>query len=419
MASTDKIPTSLFLLPTPPSPIDSHSIHAAYSQPLEKVLDDLSTLTTKASCTTVLDIAVKVPSLDDFDHIPRAFVYEELQSLLSHLYKLFCTLCVRKSINTIGPRSVDVRIILIQSALDPSQENDEIENSHRSRFGPIVDLPVLLLSGRVWQQIYAVESESGEALLQTFLQTERALLRRNSNFRRVPGGISMTCSTKSQETAESKHPSNIRRHFSVAVGGTFDHLHIGHKLLLTCTALLLEPEIMQKPTPQRLMTIGITGDELLKNKKYAALVESWSDRQKAVMKFLDAILDFRPSDSKFNDERRISEPEPNGKRLLTKMGRETLIDCVEISDPFGPTITDETISALVVSAETRSGGKAVNDKRTEKGWPTLEVFEVDVLDAEEADEKTRFSANDNFQSKISSTEIRRQLAEKQIASKTE
>ena len=117
------------------------------------------------------------------------------------------------------------------------------------------------------------------------------------------------------------------------------------------------------------------------------------------------------------------EPGPNGKvvRVSYSAGSSDstiTINYTEISDPFGPTITDERISALVISAETRAGGKAVNDKRREQGWAELEVFEVDVLDAavdqdeeEEGDRKEKKS----LESKISSTEIRRRLQEREAA----
>ena len=96
----------------------------------------------------------------------------------------------------------------------------------------------------------------------------------------------------------------------------------------------------------------------------------------------------------------------------TQLESSVVINYTLITDPFGPTITDPDISAIVVSAETRGGGKAVNDKRKEKGWKELEVFEVGVLDAtpsqdEEADEKVK----DGFADKISSTEIRRRIVE--------
>ena len=89
-----------------------------------------------------------------------------------------------------------------------------------------------------------------------------------------------------------------------------------------------------------------------------------------------------------------------------------VINYTSISDPFGPTITDPDISALVISAETRAGGKAVNDKRKEKEWKELEVFEVDVLDASPAElEVEGGKVKEGFESKISSTEIRRRTVE--------
>ncbi len=85
------------------------------------------------------------------------------------------------------------------------------------------------------------------------------------------------------------------------------------------------------------------------------------------------------------------------------------IQCVEIQDAFGPTITLEHIHALVVSGETRSGGRAVNDRRRALGWSALEVFEVDVLDANEIQDNP--AKTEDFASKISSTAIRQQRAQ--------
>jgi phosphopantetheine adenylyltransferase len=49
----------------------------------------------------------------------------------------------------------------------------------------------------------------------------------------------------------------------------------------------------------------------------------------------------------------------------------------------------------------------VNEKRREQGWAPLEVFEVAVLDASEEE-----SVDESFQSKLSSTEIRRKRSER-------
>ncbi|GKT92370.1 pantetheine-phosphate adenylyltransferase family protein [Colletotrichum tofieldiae] len=85
------------------------------------------------------------------------------------------------------------------------------------------------------------------------------------------------------------------------------------------------------------------------------------------------------------------------------------VECVEIQDPFGPTITQEEMDVLVFSGETRSGGQAVNDQRTALGWKPLETYEVEVLDANDLGDEA--SRTENFASKISSTAIRQQKAE--------
>jgi hypothetical protein len=61
----------------------------------------------------------------------------------------------------------------------------------------------------------------------------------------------------------------------------------------------------------------------------------------------------------------ISRPTPNGHivrvtYLSLATGTTTTINYTRIADPYGPTITIRNISALVISHETRGGGKAVN-----------------------------------------------------------
>lgn len=213
----------------------------------------------------------------------------------------------------------------------------------------------------------------------------------------------------------------VATHKSVAVGGTFDHLHIGHKLLLTATILAAEPSDPSSQTKMpRLITVGITGDELLVNKKYGAVVESWATRQQRTAEFIESILVFHPDIASIQKTESIDQPGPNGKVVRVTYGDDITINYTQISDPFGPTITDENITALVISGETRAGGKAVNDKRLEKGWKALEVFEVDVLDAgvglDDTEAQPQQQDKQSFESKISSTEIRRRLYEKQEGS---
>lgn len=93
--------------------------------------------------------------------------------------------------------------------------------------------------------------------------------------------------------------------------------------------------------------------------------------------------------------------ETTPRALTTIFPSGLVVEAVEINDPFGPTITNEAISALVVSAESAKGGEAVNGKRVEMGWRVLEVFTVDVIEGKGE--------------KMSSTTIRRLLEERKHA----
>ena len=55
---------------------------------------------------------------------------------------------------------------------------------------------------------------------------------------------------------------------AICIGGTFDHMHNGHRILLTQAALV---------TRER-MLIGITSDTLLKGKKHASYLEDYDKR---------------------------------------------------------------------------------------------------------------------------------------------
>ena len=63
------------------------------------------------------------------------------------------------------------------------------------------------------------------------------------------------------------------------VAGTFDHLHSGHKLLLTQTALLTKNEIR----------LGVTGDALLMKKSNYELIEPFTKRCEETIRFLKSL----------------------------------------------------------------------------------------------------------------------------------
>ncbi|AAS54135.1 AGL356Cp [Eremothecium gossypii ATCC 10895] len=145
-----------------------------------------------------------------------------------------------------------------------------------------------------------------------------------------------------------------------ALGGTFDHLHDGHKILLSVAALV---------TASRLI-VGITDEELLRNKKYREQLQSFDERCDNVCSFLHRL----------------------------KPGLE--IKIFALHDVCGPTGSEPGIEALVVSEETVAGAQTINDTRESKGMRKLAVHVVNVLGGEEADK---------WKNKLSSTELRRRL----------
>lgn len=385
----------LLLLPPPPSPPSFVTLNAAYGATLSLVLRELQ------RSTALLEVALPCPHLYGNETAPRSAVFTRTQSLVAALYKLICVIAARERIDVESADGVDARILMLAYPRDGTLSHVPAEGrAEEDLQGPVIDIGTLSQCGRSWETVYAVESEAGEQVLKHFQAPGKPM----HNIKRVGGGIAQVSDSYAHDPA----PNEARRHFSVAVGGTFDHLHIGHKLLLTMTAFAVEQATSAEKT-ERTITIGITGDELLKAKKYAQYLESWDARQQATYGFLGSIIDFAPPGRSMPRVEEVNNPGPNGHAVNITLPSKLVLKCVEIWDPFGPTITDESISGLVLSAETRSGGKAVNAKRQEKGWPDLEVFEVDVLDAQEEQEE---GVEQAFQSKLSSTEIRRLQSEK-------
>ena len=421
MASEDiPTPISLLLLPPLPSLPSSSALKAAYSQPLAYVLRSVAKLPNETQKASILDIALPCRFSSAQDRIARSSIYDQVQKLVARLYRLLSIICAQQSIEVDGPGGVNFRVFLLEYARDqPFDEEDKDSSLKSSPSGPLINLPRLAQCGRPWTRVYSFGCEGGEALLRDFKGLRVRLMAESKNLDTVIvlGDTEMNETSNSDIPVPQAEKRSDKKHNSVAVGGTFDHLHAGHKLLLTMTAFLLEPPshapLKRKPGKpyDMTLTVGITGDELLRNKKFAEFMQSWRERFREVLDFLVGILDFSPTGQ--------------GRMMQTLVARNSFnvllldayveVKCVEISDPFGPTITDESISALVISAETRSGGAAVNERRREKGWAELEVFEVDVLDAEEEDDNASATVKADFASKISSTEIRRRVSNMSLA----
>lgn len=126
----------------------------------------------------------------------------------------------------------------------------------------------------------------------------------------------------------------------VAVGGTFDRLHAGHRLLLSAAAWA---------SAQKLW-IGVTGEALLGRKQYADLIAPYEDRAKTASAFARQIRPDLPT-----------------------------VSVSELTDSAGATGRDPSIDAIVVSCETRASADGINATRVRNGLPAMTIITVDVL----------------------------------------
>jgi phosphopantetheine adenylyltransferase len=75
-----------------------------------------------------------------------------------------------------------------------------------------------------------------------------------------------------------------------------------------------------------------------------------------------------------------------------------------INDMYGPTATDPSFEAIVVSMESLSGGRAVNAKRAENGLQPLYIYVIDLLSGLRWSAASGRTTGDR--EKLGSTEIR-------------
>ncbi|KXX79692.1 Phosphopantetheine adenylyltransferase [Madurella mycetomatis] len=403
----DDLP-SLLLLPFPPNPSSRSLLNAAYRPSITAALSKLKHSTSASK----LIIAVACPVLHGPFLRSKTLSWPEAQALIAGVYSVLSVVCAKLSIGTEvggGAGSVDATVVLIDH-----DRNRRFTPDFRPAIEPnntvVVDMATFASAYHPWSYVFHARSEPGLQLYQTYLRLaegRQTLLQ--EQLVPVEGGLTMNVAPRDALTPApqtSTYPV-------VCLGGTFDYLHPGHKLLLTAGALLLQVPRKDETAKPCQYVIGITGDEMLRNKKFAEYVQPWEERARNVIVFLSRLLEL--SGRGWKDGTPPGIDEQDGDFRATFRDGMIQVQCVRIHDPFGPTITVEGIDALIVSAETRSGGQAVNEKRVEQGWRALEVFEVDVLDAEEISDEP--SKTENFASKISSTAIRQLRAQTRTQTK--
>ncbi|TFF87238.1 MAG: pantetheine-phosphate adenylyltransferase [Promethearchaeota archaeon] len=141
----------------------------------------------------------------------------------------------------------------------------------------------------------------------------------------------------------------------VGMGGTFDHLHEGHKYLIE-TALKVANKVV----------LGLTTQKMLKRKKFAEKLEAFETRKKNIEEFLQSI------------------------DALER------VEIIELSNPYGPPINEPEYDGLVVSQETFLNAVRLNELRESNGFKPLVMIIIPMLIGKDG-------------TRISSTAIREQL----------
>ncbi|KAI1147095.1 cytidylyltransferase [Nemania diffusa] len=393
-------PPSLLLLPPFPHSANHAALNAAYEPPLKAAITTLKSETGHHSDRgSVLFVGIVSPILAGRSSHQESLSWPAAQSALARIYSIVAVVCARLAVPSemgAGPDSIDVRVVFIDHDLSNPLAKDS-RPAIQTNNTVIVDLPTFASTYHPWKQVFYVNSGSAYQIFCAYMKLYDCVQTlRQDQLVVVESGLPFS--------GQSIPPTQTKPYPVVCLGGTFDHLHPGHKLLLTAAAILLKVPESPAAIPARFI-IGVTGDELLRRKKYAELVQPWDLRVTNVIQFLASLLQLSKDG--------WTDPDVTKKddKVVARFRDGAIeIHCVVLRDAFGPTTAEEEMDVLVVSGETRSGGDAVNARRKELGWHSLEIFEVDVLDAEDFIDGPAQTKKD-FATKISSTAIRERKAE--------
>jgi len=128
---------------------------------------------------------------------------------------------------------------------------------------------------------------------------------------------------------------------TVAVGGTFDEFHKGHRALL-----LKAFEVGER------VLIGLCSDKLVESLSKPHVTASYEDRLEEL------------------------------RRFLRERGFLERAEIMQLNDPFGVTLSEGCVEALIVSRETEHMAVKINEERGRRGLPPLQIVTIDMIPSE-------------------------------------
>lgn len=127
----------------------------------------------------------------------------------------------------------------------------------------------------------------------------------------------------------------------MAVGGTFDEFHKGHRTLLTKAF-----EVGER------VLIGLCSDKLVESLSKPHITAPY--------------------------EQRLEEL----RRFLRERGLLSRAEIMPLNDPFGVTLSEGCVEALVVSRETERMAVKINEERERRGLAPLQIVVIDMVPSE-------------------------------------